>query len=118
MIYRVGMLVKHFKGATLLEKNIYKIVGIFYEGREIDERLITYTGDGDLKSAKNLVIYANIFQHDKMFAREYESMIEELSDEKKLEFHQTIKVEPLTAKEIKKVGEAGFIERKAVLTNL
>ena len=48
-MYEIGMLCKHFKGATLLEKNIYRIEAIGVEGTEIDESAITYTGEGDLK---------------------------------------------------------------------
>ena len=45
MLYKIGMLCKHFKGTNLLEKNIYRIEQIGVNGTDIDESLITYTGD-------------------------------------------------------------------------
>ena len=69
MIYKIGMLCKHFKGENLLEKNIYRIEQIGIDGKDINETLITYTGDGKLSSAKNLVVYSNIFLENKLFAR-------------------------------------------------
>ena len=83
MIYTVGMLCKHFKGTNLLEKNIYRIEKIGIKGSDIDKSLITYTGDGELKTATNLVVYSNIFQDNKLFCHEYEDISGELSDEKK-----------------------------------
>ena len=62
MIYKVGMLCKHFKGNNLLEKNIYRIEQIGVDGKDINSNLITYTGDKDLFTSKNLVVYSNIFQ--------------------------------------------------------
>ena len=61
MIYKVGMLCKHFKGKDLLEKNIYRIEQIGVDGTDIDESIITYTGEGNLKSSTNLIVYSNIF---------------------------------------------------------
>ena len=83
MIYSVGMVCKHFKGEHLLEKNIYRIEKLGVDGKDIDVSLITYTGDGELFTAKNLVVYSNIFQDYKLFAREYEDISGELSLEKK-----------------------------------
>ena len=48
MIYKIGMLCKHFKGENLFEKKIYRIEQIGVEGKDINETLITYTGDGEL----------------------------------------------------------------------
>lgn len=110
MIYKIGMLCKHFKGNDLLEKNIYRIEKVGVNGTDIDESLITYTGDGDLNTATNLVVYANIFQDNKLFCREYEDISGELSDEKKTMFNQTIKVQPLTEEEISIVNNEDFIE--------
>ena len=62
MIYKIGMLCKHFKGNNLLEKNIYRIEQIGVDGKDINSNLITYTGDNDLFTSKNLVVYSNIFQ--------------------------------------------------------
>ena len=117
MIYEVGMLCKHFKGNDLLEKNIYRIERIGVNGSDIDESLITYTGDGDLLSASNLVVYSNIFQDNKLFCREYEDISGELSDERKREYGQTIKVQPLTAQEIDLVSSEDFILRKVEAVN-
>ena len=112
MIYEIGMLCKHFKGTDLLEKNIYRIEKLGVNGTDIDGTLITYTGDGDLSTATNLVVYSNIFQDNKLFCREYEDISGELSDEKKTMFNQTIKVQPLTEEEIKIINNADFIENK------
>ena len=112
MIYKVGMLCKHFKGTDLLEKNIYRIEKLNVNGTDIDESLITYTGDGKLKTSTNLVVYANIFQDNKLFCREYEDISGELSDEKKEAFNQTIKVQPLTNEEIVIVNDPEFIQNK------
>ena len=112
MIYKVGMLCKHFKGKDLLEKNIYRIEKLGVNGIDIDEDLITYTGDGELATATNLVVYANIFQDNKLFCREYEDISDELSSEKKEMFNQTIKVQPLTDKEIILINTPDFIQNK------
>ena len=112
MIYNIGMLCKHFKGNDLLEKNIYRIENLGVNGSNIDESQITYTGDGILATATNLVVYSNIFQDNKLFCREYEDISGELSDEKKEMFNQTIKVQPLTDEEISIVNSEEFIEKK------
>ncbi len=115
MIYNIGMLCKHFKGNDLLEKNIYRIEKLGVNGSDIDESLVTYTGDGVLATATNLVVYSNIFQDNKLFCREYEDISGELSDEKKEMFNQTIKVQPLTDEEISIVNSEEFIEKKKEL---
>ena len=112
MIYEIGMLCKHFKGNDLLEKNIYRIEKLGVNGTDIDGSLITYTGDGELRTATNLVVYSNIFQDNKMFCREYEDISGEISDEKKAMFNQTIKVQPLTGEEISIINSEEFIENK------
>ena len=112
MIYNIGMLCKHFKGNDLLEKNIYRIENLGVNGSDIDETIITYTGDGILATATNLVVYSNIFQDNKLFCREYEDISGELSDEKKAMFNQTIKVQPLTDEEIAIINSAEFIGEK------
>ena len=54
---------------------------ILYEitnrGTYVDTEKITYSGDYDLSTATNLVVYKNIFQ-GKIFARELEDLITEL----------------------------------------
>ena len=115
MIYKVGMLCKHFKGKDLLEKNIYRIEQIGVDGKDIDDSLITYTGEGNLRSATNLIVYSNIFQDNKMFCREYEDISQELSSEKQPEFCQKTKVQPLTEEEQIYIGYESFIETKKQL---
>ena len=112
MKYKIGMLCKHFKGKDLLEKNIYRIEQIGMVGEDVNETYITYTGDGNLKSASNLVMYSNIFQDHKLFCREYEDLCKELDEEQKEMFNQSIRVEPLTEEEIEIVNSEEFIERK------
>ena len=115
MIYKIGMLCKHFKGENLLEKNIYRIEQLGVEGKDINETLITYTGDGELLTAKNLVVYSNIFQENKLFAREYDDISGELSSEKKEMYNQKIKVQPLTKIEIDMINEDNFVTEKKKL---
>ena len=112
MIYKVGMLCKHFKGNDLLEKNIYRIEKLNVNGLDIDENLINYTGDNELKKATNLVVYSNIFQDNKLFCREYEDISQELSEEKQLMYNQTLKVQPLTEEEESLIKSNDFIDNK------
>ena len=112
MIYKVGMLCKHFKGNDLLEKNIYRIEKIGVNGKDIDGSLITYTGDKELETASNLVIYSNIFQDNKLFCREYEDISSELTEEKKNMFNQNLRVQPLSDEEIELVNSEEFIKNK------
>ena len=116
MLYQIGMLCKHFKGKTLLDKNIYQIINLGVSGKDVDPSHITYSGDGELSSAENLVVYANIFQNNKLFAREYEDISSELSPEKQEQFLQTIKVQPLNEEEIAIVTSPKFIEEKELQT--
>ena len=115
MIYKIGMLCKHFKGETLLEKNIYRIEKLEVEGKDIDSSIITYTGDGVLLEAQNLVVYSNIFQDNKLFTREYEDISGELSKEKQEMFNQELKVQPLTDEEKETIKDEEFIEQKKKL---
>lgn len=112
MLYKVGMLCKHFKGTNLLEKNIYRIEQVGVNGTDIDESLITYTGDSQLRSATNLVVYSNIFQDNKMFCREYEDVSQKLSEEQKEQFNQKIRVQPLTEEEQAIIEKKDFVEEK------
>lgn len=112
MMFKVGMLCKHFKGKDLLEKNIYRIEKIGVDGKDIDSSKIIYTGDKDLLLSKNLVIYSNIFQEDKLFSREYDDLVSELSDEKKELYNQIFRIEPLNDEEIKTIKCHEFIEKK------
>lgn len=111
MIYKEGMLCKHFKGVGLENKNIYRIIRLEVEGKDISEN-IKYTGEADLSTAKNLVVYENIFQENKFFTREYGDLAGKLSDEKKLMYDQEIRVQPLTDEEIEFVNNPEFIKIK------
>ena len=114
--YEVGMFCKHFKGEKLIDKNIYKIIALGIDGKDIDTDKITYSGDNDLLTAENLVVYANIFQDNKLFAREYVDISSELSEEKKELYNQNIKVQPLSEEEIKIITNPDFIEQKLSMT--
>lgn len=116
MIYRKGMLCKHFKGESLLEKNIYEILKVNVNGKDIDENNIIYTGNGNLKDSVNLVIYKNIFQNDKVFAREYNDISSYLTKVEKIKYNQNIKVQPLTEEEINVIYNESFIKEKKNLT--
>lgn len=117
MIYKVGMLCKHFKGTNLLEKNIYRIEQIGVNGTDIDSSKITYTGEGNLEEATDLVVYSNIFQKDKLFCREYSDISGKLSDEKKMMFNQDLRVQPLTLEEIDLVNSDDFIKEKTIVVS-
>lgn len=111
-MYKEGMLCKHFKGENLIDKNIYRIIKVGVRGSDIDSSVITYTGDGVLEEAVGLVVYQNIFQENKFFAREEADISSCLSDENKEKFHQTHKVEPLTDEEIQIVSSDDFRRKK------
>lgn len=106
------MLCKHFKGRNLLEKNIYKIIKVGVDAVAVDSNVVKYTGDGVLESAKDLVIYQNIFQENAYFAREYNDISSVLSVEKQEQFRQTYKVQPLSKEECKMIEDQKFIQEK------
>ena len=116
MLYKIGMLCKHFKGEDLLEKNIYRIEKLGVNGYELIDSDISYVGEGNLSTAKDLVVYANIFQDNKMFAREYKDISSELSADKQTVFHQVHKVEPLTSDEIEIINSEQFKSKKKAAT--
>ena len=111
MMYKVGDYCKHFKGHDLFEKNIYQIIKLGVKGSEIDTETITYSGDNELSTAVNLVVYKNIFQ-DRLFTREYEDISSELSLDKQVEFNQKYKVQLLTEEEIEMIKSEEFVNRK------
>ena len=88
-MFKKGDLCKHFKGKNLDEKNIYEIL----------EMGVTYSGDASERTIENLVIYKNIFQ-DRIFARELEDLIAELTPEKQELYGQIHRVEKLTPEEV------------------
>jgi len=102
MELNVGDLCKHFKGKTLVEKNIYEIVA----------KGVAYTGENAKAPLDNLIVYRNIFQENKFFTREYNDLVEELEDQKKEQYGQTYRVEKLTEEEIKLVRSEEFIKAK------
>lgn len=111
-MYQVGMFCKHFKGSNLIEKNIYQIINVGIDPKDIDFSTVTYSGDGDVMSATDLVLYANIFQDDKLFVREASDISGELDEEKQMQFGQVHKVEPLTIEEIALISTEEFIKEK------
>lgn len=98
MELKVGDLCKHFKGKSLLEKNIYEIIA----------KGVTYTGENAKAPLDNLVVYKNIFQENKLFTREYNDLVTELSEEKQKQYGQIYRVQKLTEEEIKEVTSEEF----------
>lgn len=98
----VGDLCKHFKGETLLEKNIYQIIS----------KGVKYTGDCVSASLENLVVYQNIFQENLVFCREEADLCTTLSFENQEKYHQTYRVQKLTDVERLIVKDPLFIEEK------
>ena len=103
---KVGDYCKHFKGKTLLEKNIYKILLLN----------VIYSGDNAVKKLNDLVVYENIFD-GKIFTREASDIFTELSDEKKELFNQIYKVQKLTDEEIEEVKTEEFKVKKLAYIN-
>lgn len=101
MELKEGMICKHFKGETLIEKNIYEIVAVNPE----------YTGTKVFPSDAT-VIYKSIFQEGKCFVREYDDLVLELSDEDKEKYQQSYRVEPLTDEELIMINDPEFIKQK------
>lgn len=102
MELKVGDLCKHFKGESLIEKNIYEIVAMN----------VTYTGENAKTPLDNLVVYKNIFQENKLFTREYNDLVAELSEEKQKQYGQNFRVEKLTQEEIDEVKSEKFRKEK------
>ena len=94
-------IVKHFKGETLLEKNIYKILAVNPE----------YTGTKEYVEDP-VVIYESLFQDDKIFVREYQDLVEELSEDEKELYHQVHRLEHLTQAELDLINSPEFIQAK------
>ena len=111
LMYKVGDYCKHFKGHDLYEKNIYQIIKLGVSGSEIDTDVITYSGDYELSTAVNLVVYKNIFQ-DRLFTREYDDISSELDIDKQVEFNQKFKVQVLNEDEIEMIKSDEFINKK------
>jgi hypothetical protein len=101
MKLEVGMICKHFKGTNLIEKNIYKIIAINPK----------YTG---IKEFPNevYVVYETLFQDNKVFIREYNDLIELLSNEDKIKYNQEYRVQPLSEEELIEITKEDFIKNK------
>ena len=84
------------------------------KGSDIDTETITYSGDHDLATAVNLVVYKNIFQ-DRLFTREYEDISGELNIDKQVEFDQKYKVQVLTEDEVEIIKSPELIGKKREL---
>ena len=106
MEIKVGDFCKHFKGKTLIEKNIYKILLLN----------VIYSGDNSTKKLDDLVVYENIFD-GKIFTREASDIFTELSLEKQEEFNQIYKVQKLTDEEIEEVKTEEFKIKKLEYIN-
>lgn len=97
----IGDFCKHFKGKTLVEKNIYKILLLN----------VIYSGDNATKKLDDLVVYENIFD-GKIFTREASDILSELSLEKQEEFNQIYKVQKLTAEEVAEIQTEDYKVKK------
>ena len=75
-MFQKGDLCKHFKGENLVEKNIYEILEVG----------VKYTGECE-QLEEPLIVYRNIFQEGKVFAREEKDLIAELAIEKQEKFN-------------------------------
>lgn len=98
---KIGDFCKHFKGKTLLEKNIYEILLLN----------VIYSGDNATKKLDDLVVYKNIFD-GKIFTREASDIFGELSLEKQQEFNQVYKVQKLTDEEIQEINTEEYRVKK------
>ena len=97
----VGSLYKHFKGNSLVEKNIYRILDINPK----------YTGTSNFPN-DNFVIYESIFQDGLCFIREYNDLVQELSDEEKDKYKQNHRIEKLNDEELELIKDESFIKEK------
>lgn len=106
------MYCKHYKGKTLIEKNIYQILELNKTGKDINFDEVIYSGDSEeFALLTNLVVYRNVFQN-KIFAREQSDLIKKLSVEKKEEFKQEFVVEPLSEAEVNIIMSEKFVAEK------
>lgn len=101
MFLKKGDIVKHFKGKSLIEKNIYVILAVNPE----------YTGDKEF-DYDPVVIYAPLFQEGKTFIREYDDLIRPLSEEERMMYHQERRVDILTEDELNLIKTDEFIKKK------
>lgn len=97
---KIGEYYKHFKGETLVEKNIYEIL----------QTNVIYTGE-HMTETKDLVIYKNIFDN-KIFAREASDLLTEIEPEKQEKYHQKTRIQKLTPEEIALIKTPEYIAEK------
>ncbi len=109
-MYEKNMMCKHFKGKTLLEKNIYQIIDINILGKDLPPNII-YTGEDENYLNNKLIVYKEIFQN-KIFAREEKDLKEILSKEKQQLSNQLYRVQPLNEEEIKIINNKEFKKDK------
>lgn len=102
---KVGEYYKHFKGETLIEKNIYEIL----------QTNVIYTGEA-MQDVNDLVVYKNIFDN-KVFTREASDMLKELEPDKQAKYHQQTRVQKLTDEEIKAIKSEDYIAKKQEYLN-
>lgn len=100
MLLKKGDYVKHFKGENLVEKNIYEIIAVNP----------VYTGEKEC--FPELIIYAPLFQEGKLFVREYDDLVKELSPEQKELHHQQHRIDLLTEDELNLIKTEEFIAKK------
>lgn len=100
MEIKINRLYKHFKGTTLVEKNIYRILATN----------VIYSGDNN-RDISDLVIYQNIFD-GKIFAREVSDLTGTLDEEKQALYQQTYRIEELTDEEVATVETEDYKVKK------
>lgn len=100
MEIKINRLYKHFKGTTLVEKNIYRILATN----------VIYSGDNNM-DLSDLVIYQNIFD-GKIFAREVSDLSGTLDSDKQELYSQVHRIEELTDEEIATVESEDYKVKK------
>lgn len=100
MEIKINRLYKHFKGTTLVEKNIYRILATN----------VIYSGDNN-RDLSDLVIYQNIFD-GKIFAREVSDLSGTLDSDKQELYNQVYRIEELTEEEIATVESEDYKVKK------
>ena len=115
---KIATFYKHFKGKDLIEKNIYLIIAIGISKNDFNEMQPKYVGDNkDNINYSDLVIYLNYFQNQ-LFAREYQDLIEELTEKQQKEYSQKYRVQALDKKEVQTIMTPVYQkEKKLYLEN-
>lgn len=100
MYLKKGDIVKHFKGETLVEKNIYEIIAVNPE----------YTGENP--DFAEVIIYTPLFQEGKVFVREYNDLVGELTEEQQNLYHQQHRIDVLSEAELALIKTPEFVQEK------